>query len=170
MSYSNNWLQTISEAYKSKTKKKEKAYVEEDTETLLTIIEVLCEELDIDAEGLLLEAFEQLDEMAQTPQRRAESEKKLAQLERDQARAEKTALSNRILLGPRRDREAAEKRYYEISDRLSAHQTKSRGEVNDPDNLYGKGGKIVATRSKKWIPVKPVEKNRNSTKGHKRNK
>lgn len=51
MSYSNNWLQTISEAYKSKAKKK--AYVKEDTETLLAIIEVLCEELDIDANVLM---------------------------------------------------------------------------------------------------------------------
>ena len=51
MSYSNNWLESISEAYKSKAKKK--AYVKEDTETLLAIIEVLCEELDIDVNVLM---------------------------------------------------------------------------------------------------------------------
>lgn len=53
MSYSNNWLESISEAYKSKAKKNEKAYVKEDTETLLAIIEMLCEELDIDVNVLM---------------------------------------------------------------------------------------------------------------------
>lgn len=51
MSYTNNWLNSLSEAYKSKAKKK--AYVEEDTETLLAIIEVLCEELNIDMNVLM---------------------------------------------------------------------------------------------------------------------
>lgn len=58
MSYSNNWLQTISEAYKSKAKKK--TYVKEDTETLLAIIEVLCEELDIDVNVLMEETIEDM--------------------------------------------------------------------------------------------------------------
>ena len=58
MSYSNNWLQTISEAYKTKAKKK--TYVKEDTETLLAIIEVLCEELDIDVNVLMEETREEM--------------------------------------------------------------------------------------------------------------
>lgn len=60
MSYNNNWLKTLSESY---IKNAKKSNIKEDlseqiafNENLLTIIEVLCEELGIDAEGLINEA------------------------------------------------------------------------------------------------------------------
>lgn len=77
MSYNNNWLKTLSESY---IKNARKSNIKEDlneqiafNESLLTIIEVLCEELGIDAEGLINEAV--------TVARHKEHEAKIQQLQ-----------------------------------------------------------------------------------------
>ena len=67
MSYSNNWLQTLTEAYKNKPKQNNKLNKLQEqidiTEDLLSLIEVLCEEAGLDANELMEETRQEMEDM-----------------------------------------------------------------------------------------------------------